>query len=37
VLAARRLTIDLIAVTGCGSAGLRALLELHTAAGEAGA
>ncbi len=38
VLAARpwRLTIDLTAVTFCGSTGLRTLLVLHAAAGEAG-
>jgi hypothetical protein len=39
VLAARpwRLTIDLTAVTFCGSTGLRALVVLHAAAEEAGA
>jgi anti-anti-sigma factor len=38
VLTARpwRLTIDLSAVTFCGSTGLRALVELHAAADEAG-
>ncbi|MGW3963704.1 STAS domain-containing protein [Amycolatopsis sp. NPDC005003] len=38
VLAARpwRLTVDLTAVTFCGSTGLRTLLLLHAAAGEAG-
>ncbi|MET8995776.1 STAS domain-containing protein [Amycolatopsis sp. NPDC004169] len=38
VLTARpwRLTIDLTAVTFCGSSGLRTLLALTTAAGEAG-
>ncbi|KDN22590.1 STAS domain-containing protein [Amycolatopsis rifamycinica] len=38
VLAARpwRLTIDLTAVTFCGSTGLRALVVLDAAAGEAG-